>query len=64
MAWDRGGRARVTQTLVPSHVLKKHTEHLLNKLTFQKGFILQHRLTNSCNNKDMTHDMIQSNNIF
>lgn len=61
------GRARVMKALVPRSVLKKDTGHLLNKLAFQKDFkdfMLQHRLTNPCNNKDMTHDMIQLNSIF
>lgn len=67
MEWhgtEEGRAKRVMKTLVPSNVLKKHTGHLLNKLAFQKAFMLQHRLTNSCNNKDMTYDMIQPNNIF
>lgn len=58
------GRTKVMKTLVPSNVFKKHTGQLLNKLAFQKAFMLQHRLTNSCNNKDMTHDTIQPNNTF
>lgn len=65
VAWDRGRKSKkVMKSLVTSNVLKKHTGHLLNKLAFQKAFMLQHRLTSPCNNKDMTHDMIQPSNIF
>lgn len=63
------GRTKVMKTLVPSKVFKKALRTFIKKkkkkqLAFQKAFMLHHRLTNSCNNKDMTHDMIQPNNIF